>query len=199
MIWHKYDSGPWHNGKISSRYITSEMVWSTVVDPSSWNVIYNGIPYATLYIYTYIIMKENFPSLQAKSVVAVHLLKLCSCFHTRHGKKQVDSKLQAIPPPIILRDSLHLHEIGCKNQDYFWCCPWMDTVMGLLPTHSWTLPNSILNSSIWPIDRALSGASTLVQNGPGNDSNEGVLHIAQSSSITGTLPSDCSVLYTGHS
>ena len=32
--------------------------------------------------------------------------------------------------------------------------------------------------------------------GPGSDGNEGVLHISQSSSITGTSPSDC-LLFTG--
>ena len=32
-------------------------------------------------------------------------------------------------------------------------------------------------SSIWPIDRTLSGASTPVQSGTGRDGNEGVLHI----------------------
>ena len=34
---------------------------------------------------------------------------------------------------------------------------------------------------------------------PGSDGNEGVLCIPQSSSITGTLPSDCLVSYLGHS
>ena len=54
-------------------------------------------------------------------------------------------------------------------------------------------------SSIWPIDRILSGATTLGQSGPVSDGNEGVLCIPQSSSITGTSPSDCLVSYPGHS
>ena len=54
-------------------------------------------------------------------------------------------------------------------------------------------------SSIWPIDRALSGATTPSQSGLGSDGNEGVLHIPQSFSITGTSPSDCLVSYPGHS
>ena len=37
------------------------------------------------------------------------------------------------------------------------------------------------------------------QSGPGNDGNEGVLRIPQSSSIAGTSPSDCLVSYAGHS
>ena len=41
-------------------------------------------------------------------------------------------------------------------------------------------------SSIWTIDRTLSGATTPGQSGPGSDGNEGVLHIPQSSSITGS-------------
>ena len=39
----------------------------------------------------------------------------------------------------------------------------------------------------------------LGQNGAGSDANKGVLHILQSSSITGTSPSDCLVSYTGQS
>ena len=53
-------------------------------------------------------------------------------------------------------------------------------------------------SSIWPIDRTLSGATTPGQSGRGNDGNEGVFRIPQGSSITGTLPSDCLVSYPRH-
>ena len=49
-------------------------------------------------------------------------------------------------------------------------------------------------SSIWPIDRTLSGATT-----PGQNGNEGLLHIPQNSSITGTSPSDCFVSHARHS
>ena len=35
--------------------------------------------------------------------------------------------------------------------------------------------------------------------GPGSDANERLLRIPQSSSLTGTSPSDCLVSYTGHS
>ncbi len=51
------------------------------------------------------------------------------------------------------------------------------------------------NSSIRPIDRTLSGATTLSQSGPESDGNEEVFHIPQSSSITGTSLSDCLLLY----
>ena len=47
-------------------------------------------------------------------------------------------------------------------------------------------------SSIWPIDRTLSGTTAPIQSGPGSDSNEGVLHIPKA------LPSDCLVSYLGH-
>ena len=50
-----------------------------------------------------------------------------------------------------------------------------------------------------PIERTLSGATILGQNGPGNDGSEGVLHISQSYNITGTSPSDCLLSYPGHS
>ena len=49
------------------------------------------------------------------------------------------------------------------------------------------------------MDRALSGATTPGQSGPGSNGNEGVLRIPQSSNTAGTSPSDCLVLYPGHS
>ena len=49
------------------------------------------------------------------------------------------------------------------------------------------------------MDRTLSGATTPGQSGPRNDDNEEVLHILQSSSITGTSPSGCLVSYPGQS
>ena len=42
-------------------------------------------------------------------------------------------------------------------------------------------------------------ATTSGQSGPGSNGNEGVLCIHQSSSITGTLPSDCLESYLGYS
>ena len=45
-------------------------------------------------------------------------------------------------------------------------------------------------SSVWPIDRNLSGVTTRGQSGPGSDSNEGGLHIPQSACITRASPSD---------
>ena len=45
----------------------------------------------------------------------------------------------------------------------------------------------------------MSGATTPGQSGPGSNGNKGVLRIPQSSSITGTSPSDCLVSYPGHS
>ena len=49
-----------------------------------------------------------------------------------------------------------------------------------------------------PIDRALSDATIPGHTGPGSNGNEGVLCIPQSSSITGTSPSDCLVSYPGN-
>ena len=45
----------------------------------------------------------------------------------------------------------------------------------------------------------LSGATTLGQSEPESNGNEAVLQIPQSSSITGTSPSDCFVSYPEHS
>ena len=56
-----------------------------------------------------------------------------------------------------------------------------------------------LFSSIWPIDRALSGATTPGQSGPGSDGIKVVIRFLQRSSITGVSPSNCLVSYTGHS
>ena len=53
-------------------------------------------------------------------------------------------------------------------------------------------------SSIWPIDRTVSGATTPGQSGTGSNDNEGALPITQSSGITGTSPSDCLGSYPGH-
>ena len=47
------------------------------------------------------------------------------------------------------------------------------------------------------MDMTLSGATTPSQSGPGSHSNKGVLCIPKSSSITGTSPSCCLVLYPG--
>ena len=44
----------------------------------------------------------------------------------------------------------------------------------------------------------LSGAITLDQSRPGSAGNKEILHIPQSSSFTGTSPSDCLVSYPGH-
>ena len=49
----------------------------------------------------------------------------------------------------------------------------------------------LFNPQIGP----LSGATTPGQSGPESNVNEGVLRIPQSSSITGTSPSDCLVSY----
>ena len=54
-------------------------------------------------------------------------------------------------------------------------------------------------SSIWPLDRTLSGATTPNQSWAGSDDNQTVLRIPQSSCITGTSLSDCLVSWPGHS
>ena len=49
------------------------------------------------------------------------------------------------------------------------------------------------------MDRTLSHATAPGQSGPGSDGNEEVLRIPQNTSITRASPSDCLVLYSGHS
>ena len=53
-------------------------------------------------------------------------------------------------------------------------------------------------SSIWSIDKTLSGATTPDHSGPASNGNEGVLRIPQNPSITGTSLSDFLVSYSGH-
>ena len=53
------------------------------------------------------------------------------------------------------------------------------------------------NSSIWPIDRSLSDATTLGQKGHRSKSNEGILHIPQSSR-TGASPPNSLMSYAGN-
>ena len=55
------------------------------------------------------------------------------------------------------------------------------------------------NSSIWLMDRTISGATTLGQSGAESDGNEKVHGIPQSSSIMGVSPSDSSMSNPGHS
>ena len=55
------------------------------------------------------------------------------------------------------------------------------------------------NSSSWTIDWTLSGATTSSQSGLGNDGDEGVICIPQSSSITGASSSGRLVSCPGHS
>ena len=54
-----------------------------------------------------------------------------------------------------------------------------------------SMPLVLFNPLIWP----LSVAITPAQSGPGSNGNKGLLCILQSSSITGTQPSDCLVSY----
>ena len=54
-------------------------------------------------------------------------------------------------------------------------------------------------SSIWTINRTLSGATTAGQRVAGSDGNEGIFCFLQISSITENSSSDCFVSYPGNS
>ena len=54
------------------------------------------------------------------------------------------------------------------------------------------------NTSIWPIDKTLTDATTPGQSGSESDGNKGVLCIPQSSCIIEASPTDCLVFYPGH-
>ena len=68
-----------------------------------------------------------------------------------------------------------------------------------LPFQTVQFSRSTQFTSIWPIDRTLSDATTASKSGTGSDGNEEVLYILQSFSITGSSPSHCFVSYPGHS
>ena len=76
--------------------------------------------------------------------------------------------------------------------EIYWCSLNIKTVLFQAIKFS----RSTQFSSIWFIDRTLSGATTMGQSEPGSDVNEWVLRIPQSSSITGISTSDCLVSYT---
>ena len=100
-----------------------------------------------------------------------------------------------------------------------WCLVWFglgfSLVWGLVGFYGistifgYLMPNSFLFqtvqfsistqfSSIWSIDKTLSGATTPDLSGPGSKGNKGILCIPQSSSITGASPSDYLVPYPGY-
>ena len=54
------------------------------------------------------------------------------------------------------------------------------------------------NNSIWPTDRILACAIAPSQRESESNGNKGLLHIPQSSRITGASPSDSLVSYIGH-
>ena len=64
-------------------------------------------------------------------------------------------------------------------------------VKKLVPFQTIQFSISIQFSSIWPIERTHSCATTLGQNGLVSNSNEGILCIFQSSSFTEASSSDC--------
>ena len=53
-------------------------------------------------------------------------------------------------------------------------------------------------SSIWPLDRTLSGATNTTESDPESDGNEWVLCFPQSSNITKDSASDCLISYPRH-
>ena len=69
------------------------------------------------------------------------------------------------------------------------------TIVGYLMTHTFFYIQTVLFQTVWlsmstlyssiqPIDKTISGATTPGQSRPGSDGNEGVFYIPQSSSIT---------------
>ena len=83
----------------------------------------------------------------------------------------------------------------------FWTIPFSVSRLSMSKTVLFQViqfSNSILFSSTWPMNRTLSDATTLGQNGPRSNGNEEVHCIPKNSSIIGTSPSNCLVSYPGH-
>ena len=104
-------------------------------------------------------------------------------------------------------------DMTLNNQMFWFGLVWfygISTVVGYLMPNPFLYRSTVLFqtiqfsisrlfSSIWSIDKTLSGATTLGQSEPGSDGNEEVLSISQSSSITGASSSDCLVSSPGQS
>ena len=86
--------------------------------------------------------------------------------------------------------SISIH-FQCQKQSYYKQFSLAKVQTDLFKTVQFSISTQF--SSIWPIDRTLSGATNPAQSGQGNDGTGGVLCIPQSSCITGTSPSDCFV------
>ena len=82
-------------------------------------------------------------------------------------------------------------QFKCQKTFLFLAIQFSQTV--LIQTIQFNISTQI--SSIWPLDRTLSGATTPSQRGPGSDGDEEVFCILQSFSITGNSSSDCLVSY----
>ena len=85
--------------------------------------------------------------------------------------------------------SFCLHTVTCQNSSILN----IQLSVKTIPFQVIQFSISTQFSSIWPIDRTLSGATTPSQRGHGSNGNEGVLRIPQSSSTAGTSLSDCLV------
>ena len=108
---------------------------------------------------------------------------------------------------LIIRKWLICHETKqkSKNQHYSFVCRQLNgfkycyVSLTIQLNISHLLSQFKSQSSIWPIDMILSDVSNSDPSGAWNYGNEEVLHIPQSSSITGTPPSDYLVPYPGDS
>ena len=99
---------------------------------------------------------------------------------------------------IYIHTHTHIYIYICLNDRLWWI--WQNgRNIWKVGWIKWFIILSMSNNSIWPINRTLSGATTVGQSGSGSDGSEGVLCIPQSSSITGISPSDSLVSYLGHS
>ena len=86
-----------------------------------------------------------------------------------------------------------------KHQSFVYTIKWSNRSISNNSILHKSFVCTLLESSIWPIDRTLLSDSTSGESGLGSNSNEEVLDIPQSSSITGASLSDCLVPYPEHS
>ena len=95
---------------------------------------------------------------------------------------------------------MYIKYMICKQILYIHTIKWSNSSISNNSIYhkSFVFTVEMTNSSISNRDRTLLGATTLGQSGLGSDDNEEVLHILQSSSITGASPSDYLMSYPGH-
>ena len=108
-----------------------------------------------------------------------------------HGISNIVGNL--VPNPFYTYKQFYFKQFSSASVQFFFVYTQLNVKTVLFQTIDFSISTQF--NSIRPIDRTLSGANNPGQSEPGSDGNKEVLHIPQSSIITGVIPSDCFVSY----